>query len=225
MSRFARSTALLGAALACLPLAIAGAAATRDPFLVPVSQQATGFGPFREGGPQSSRAALRAAFGSATGIVRDSKDQCTLRWKAVGVVAHLTSYGQPMANVCTQGYFVNARLSDRRWHTSAGIRPGSTERAAQRVSKRSCGDACEFPGYVPGPAPQRLRRGTGPERHRAGPRRQGRRAARAHARLRVAGRGGELAPRRCVSLWSRRPPNRTDGASAARDSGRTHGRW
>ena len=149
MGRATRTTALLVTALACLPLALAVAAA-RDPFLVPVSEKATGFGPFREGGEQTSRAALTAAFGKPTGVVRNNKDQCTLRWKAVGVVAHLTSYGQPMDNVCTKGYFVNARLSDKRWHTSAGIRPGSTERAAQRVSKRSCGDACEFPGYVLG---------------------------------------------------------------------------
>ena len=147
MNRGIRRTAALAAALACVP-ALAVAAA-RDPFLVPVSE-ATGFGPFREGGTATSRAALATAFGAPSQLVKNSKDQCTLRWKGVGVVAHLTSYGQPMANVCRQGYFVNARLSDKRWHTSAGIRPGSTERAAQRVSKRSCGDACEFPGYVLG---------------------------------------------------------------------------
>jgi hypothetical protein len=130
--------------------AVGTARAARDPFLVPVSAKATGFGPFREGGTATSAVALRAAFGTPTATVRNSKDQCTIRWKAVGVVAHLTSYGQPMASVCRQGYFVNARLSDRRWHTSAGIRPGSTERAAQRASKRSCGDACQFPGYVLG---------------------------------------------------------------------------
>src|ERR1044072_6930646 len=54
------------------------------------------------------------------------------------------------ADPCGKGTFVNARLSDKRWHTSAGIRVGSSERAAQRVSKRSCGDACEFPRYVLG---------------------------------------------------------------------------
>ena len=149
MGRALRNAALLAALLGSLAAAGAAAAA-RDPFLVPVSAQATGFGPFREGGTATSAAALRTAFGKPTATVRNSKDQCTIRWKAVGVVAHLTSYGQPMDNVCRQGYFVNARLSDKRWHTSAGIRPGSTERAAQRVSKRSCGDACQFPGYVLG---------------------------------------------------------------------------
>lgn len=148
MRRGMRRTALLVAALACLPIAVAVAAA-RDPFLVPVSAKATGFGPFREGGTSTSAAALRAAFGRPTTTVRNSADLCTQRWKAVGVVAHLTTFGQKI-DPCAKGYFVNARLSDRRWHTSAGIRPGSTERAAQRVSKRSCGDACEFPGYVLG---------------------------------------------------------------------------
>jgi hypothetical protein len=143
-----RRTALLVTLVGCLAVP-AVAVAARDPFLVPVSEQATGFGPFRESGTATSAAALRAAFGKPTTTVRNSKDQCTLRWKAFGVVAHLTTFGQPI-DVCTKGYFVNARLSDKRWHTSAGIRPGSTERAAQRVSKRSCGDACEFPGYVLG---------------------------------------------------------------------------
>ncbi len=140
------ATAVVATALAC---AAAGLAAPRDPFLVPVSAAATGFGPFREGGTQSSAAALRKAFGKPTAVVKNSAQQCTYRWKAVGVVAHLTTYGQPI-DPCTKGYFVNARLSDRRWHTGAGIRPGSSERAARRASKRLCGDACEFPGYVLG---------------------------------------------------------------------------
>jgi len=148
MSRLARSTALLATVLACLPIAFA-LAATREPFLVPVSANATGFGPFREGGTQTSAAALRAAFGTPTTIRKDSPSACTMRWKAVGVVAHLTTFGQS-SDPCRKGTFVNARLSDKRWHTSAGIRPGSTERAARRVSKRSCGDACQFPGYVLG---------------------------------------------------------------------------
>jgi len=149
MRRVTRRTALLLAVLACLPIATAPGAA-RDPFLVPVSAKATGFGPFREGAKATGAVALRTAFGQPTTKVRNSKDQCTYRWKAVGVVAHLTSYGQPMKDVCTEGYFVNARLSERRWHTSAGVRPGSSERLAQRASKRSCGDACQFPGYVLG---------------------------------------------------------------------------
>lgn len=124
-------------------------AAERDPFLVPVSENATGFGPFREGGTATSRAALRAAFGAPTTTVRNSPSACTMRWKAVGVVAHLTTFGQRI-DPCTKGYFANARLTDKRWHTRAGIRPGSTERAARRASKRLCGDACEFPGYVLG---------------------------------------------------------------------------
>jgi hypothetical protein len=146
MKHVIRRTAVLAAALACVQVAGAVAAA-RDPFLVPVSERATGFGPFREGGP--SAAALRAAFGKPTAVVRNGKGQCTMRWKAVGVTAHLTTFGQPI-QPCAEGYFAHARLSDRRWHTSAGIRPGSTERAARRVSKQSCGDACEFPGYVLG---------------------------------------------------------------------------
>jgi hypothetical protein len=148
MAQLIRRTALLAFALAGL-LAVTAWSAARDPFLVPVSAKATGFGPFREGGTQSSAAALRTAFGRPTTTVKNNADLCTMRWKAVGVVAHLTTYGQRI-EPCTKGYFVNARLSDKRWHTSAGIRPGSTERAARRASKRSCGDACEFPGYVLG---------------------------------------------------------------------------
>jgi hypothetical protein len=148
VGRSIRLVALLAAVIGCVT-AVGATAAARDPFLVPVTANATGFGPFREGGTSTSSAALRAAFGKPTTVVKNSKDRCTMRWKAVGVVAHLTTYGQRLDS-CTKGYFLNARLSDRRWHTSAGIRRGSTERAAQRVSKRSCGDACEFPGYVLG---------------------------------------------------------------------------
>jgi hypothetical protein len=143
-----RRIALLATTIACLPVAV-GVAAARDPFLVPVSAKATGFGPFREGGSQTSATALRKAFGKPTSIVKNSAGACTYRWKAVGVVAHLTTFGQRI-EPCTKGYFANARLSDKRWHTGAGIRPGSTERAARRASKRLCGDACEFPGYVLG---------------------------------------------------------------------------
>jgi hypothetical protein len=147
MDRVTRRTVALATVLACVQMA--GSAVARDRFLVPVSEDATGFGPFREGGTQTSSAALRAAFGKPTAVVRNGKDGCTMRWRAVGVVAHLTTFGL-QREPCTTGTFVNARLTDKRWHTSAGIRPGSTERAARRVSKRSCGDACEFPGYVLG---------------------------------------------------------------------------
>ncbi len=142
------ATAVAAAALTGPPAGFA-ATASRDPFLVPVSAKSTGFGPFREGGTQSSASALRAAFGRPTAIVKNSAHLCTYRWKAVGVVAHLTTFGQPI-DPCRKGYFVNARLSDMRWHTRAGIRPGSSERAARRASKRLCGDACEFAGYVLG---------------------------------------------------------------------------
>jgi hypothetical protein len=141
-------TALLVAAVAALPIAVA-VAADRDPFLVPVSAKTTGFGPFREDNPPMNAAALRTAFGRPTSSVKNNAQMCTFRWKAIGVVAHLTTYGQRI-EPCTHGYFANARLSDQRWHTSSGIHVGSTERAAKRVSTRSCGTACEFPGYVLG---------------------------------------------------------------------------
>jgi hypothetical protein len=140
-------TALLVVALACAASATAGAE-PRDAFLVPVSAEHTGFGTFREGGTRTSAAALRFSFGQPTRTVK-GRTRCTFHWKAIGVVAHLTTYGQRI-DPCKKGYFVNARLSDERWHTFAGIRPGSSERAARRRSKRSCGDACEFPGYVLG---------------------------------------------------------------------------
>src|SRR3954453_4066057 len=111
MSPFARTTSLLVAILACLPVALA-AVGVRDPFLVPVSAKATGFGPFREGGSRTSAAALRAAFGTPTTILANSASACTMRWKAVGVVAHLTTFGQT-TDPCRKGVFVNARLSDR----------------------------------------------------------------------------------------------------------------
>ena len=145
-----RRIALLGAALASLPIAVAVAAA-RDPFLVPVSAKATGFGPFREGGTPTSRGgAAQRRSARRRPVVKNSKRPVHAALEG-GRRRRAPDDVRPADRpVCRQGYFVNARLSDKRWHTSAGIRPGSTERAAQRVSKRSCGDACEFPGYVLG---------------------------------------------------------------------------
>jgi hypothetical protein len=147
MARVVTAAAALIAAITCAVTSNA-AAEPRDAFLVPVSAKVTGFGTFREGGTQTSAAALRLSFGPPS-KTQKGRSGCTFHWKAIGVVAHLTTYGQRI-DPCTKGYFVNARLSDQRWHTRAGIRPGSSERAARRASKRLCGDACEFPGYVLG---------------------------------------------------------------------------
>jgi hypothetical protein len=148
MRRPAQAAVAITSGLVCLLIA-AAPAVSRDAFLVPVSASSTGFGPYGERPGTGARQQLRGVFGVPSGVAREGKTGCLLRWPAIGVTVHLTTFGQKI-DACSAGYFFNARLSDKRWHTSAGIRPGATESAARRASKQVCGDACAFPGYVLG---------------------------------------------------------------------------
>jgi hypothetical protein len=76
---------------------------------------------------------------------------CTLRWRAIGLTARTTDYGQPEINPCTTGYFREAILRDRRWHTGRGVHPGSRAAVARRASRRKCTKAtCGENGYALG---------------------------------------------------------------------------
>jgi hypothetical protein len=135
------------AAAACT--AVAGAA--RDRFLVPVSAGATGFGAFVEQPGRNGVRPLVRAFGnpSSTVLAGDGLT-CTLRWTRLGVRALVTNFGHAFSP-CLRGIFTEARLTDRRWHTTAGIRPGSSESAARKASRRRCTrERCAITGYALG---------------------------------------------------------------------------
>lgn len=122
------------AAAACAP----AASAAREPFLVPVSAKATGFGPFVENlGRNGVRPLVRAFGNPSSTVLGKGGSSCTLRWTPLGIRAVVTNFGQPFSP-CLRGFFAEARLTDRRWHTAAGVRPGSLERAARTASKRRC---------------------------------------------------------------------------------------
>jgi hypothetical protein len=146
--RFALAVVVAGAALAATLAPAAGAA--RDPFLVPVSATATGFGPFVEKPGDNGVRPLVRAFGNPSSTVLQNASSCVLRWTALGVRAQVTNFGQAFSP-CLRGIFTQARLTDRRWHTRAGVRPGSPESAAKAVSRRRCTrDRCGITGYALG---------------------------------------------------------------------------
>lgn len=132
--------------LALFGSAVTRAASARGPFLVPTAGAATGFGAFSEGQARSA-AALRDAFGKPSSVDAE-RGACVMGWKSRGIVAKLTTYGQEI-NPCRDGYFLSARLTDRRWHTSKGVRPGSSVRAARRDARRRCTQSsCGVSGFA-----------------------------------------------------------------------------
>lgn len=89
MSHASRSIhGLVAFAVCASAAAIAAPAApgAREPFLVPVSASATGFGPFVEQPGRNGVRPLVRAFGnpSSTVLARDTFT-CTLRWTRLGV--------------------------------------------------------------------------------------------------------------------------------------------
>jgi hypothetical protein len=148
--RSARQVVALLAAILLAAGFTSAARAVRDPFLVPVSARATGFGPFVEKPGRNSVRPLVRAFGNPSSTVLDSRSSCTLRWSRLGVHVRVTNFGQAFSP-CLRGIFVQARLTDRRWHTTAGVHQGSPESAARNVSKRRCTrSSCGVTGYALG---------------------------------------------------------------------------
>jgi hypothetical protein len=125
------------------------ATAARAPHLVPTSRDETGFGPFSES-PRNDAHALRAAFGRVTSAHRHGRYNCVLRWRRLGITATVGTYGL-VQKPCRNGYFFDALLTKRRWHTAKGVHPGSSEAAARRAALRPCGRYCGVKhGYVLG---------------------------------------------------------------------------
>jgi hypothetical protein len=141
------------AALAALGVVFSAAGssvqAARGDFFVPTGRTVTGFGPFSEY-PSSDVPALRRAFGAPDGADRRRGGECILRWRSRGITVSASTYGQPI-RPCRRGYFIRARLTNRRWHTSKGVHPGSTRAAARRAALRKCTPSkCREHGYVLG---------------------------------------------------------------------------
>jgi hypothetical protein len=110
--------------------------AARAAYLVPTSESETGFGHFSET-PRSDAVALRRAFGRPSSASHRGAAQCVLRWRRFGITATVAAYGS-LTRPCRRGYFVQARLTRRRWHTDSGVHPGVRAAVARRASVRRC---------------------------------------------------------------------------------------
>ncbi|HYF27655.1 MAG TPA: hypothetical protein VD931_18075 [Baekduia sp.] len=126
--------------------------AADEAFLVPVGVRASGFGHFRQRSTDGNDVpGLRAALGAPSSMKRSSDgSSCVLRWSALGVTARVVQFGSAdtAGSACRSAMWVSARLSDRRWHTRRGVRPGSSAAAARRAAvgcRRLRGDQCVRP--------------------------------------------------------------------------------
>lgn len=120
---------------------------TRGRFFVPVSNGRLGFGPFR--GRAKDAVLARRVFGPPSGIkhLYDGYG-CRLFWRSIGVSALFARFGSETAPTCgAGGTFVEARLTDRRWHTAVRVRPGSRAGKARRHASSHCGGRGTFGRY------------------------------------------------------------------------------
>jgi hypothetical protein len=116
-------------------------------FFVPTGKR-TGFGAFEEGPHAAAR--LRHAFGPPTLEKAGAFSNCRMTWERLGVAVELEAFGGAR-EPCGEGDFVFARLTDPRWHTASGVRPGGNRAAAQRASLLRCHAgtfACGATGYA-----------------------------------------------------------------------------
>jgi hypothetical protein len=143
--------ALLSALALGALLPAPGAAAqdhSQGDFFVPVGKR-TGFGPFEES--RNSAAALRHAFGAPSSErLGPYGFSCIVSWPDLSIVVELVAFGDA-GYPCDEGVFVSARLTDPRWHTASGVRPGGGKGVARRAAVRRCSHdtiGCGITGYA-----------------------------------------------------------------------------
>ncbi|HKF83602.1 MAG TPA: hypothetical protein VKB23_11645 [Solirubrobacterales bacterium] len=116
-------------------------------FFVPTGRR-SGFGAFRESAHPV--AALRHAFGPPGSSEYTEYRSCVQRWPEIGVVVSLVAFGSE-TDACGDGTFVEARLTDPRWHTATGVHPGGSRASARRAAVRRCRPrtiGCAATGYA-----------------------------------------------------------------------------
>jgi hypothetical protein len=74
---------------------------------------------------------------------------CVFGWPSIGVTARLVAFGSAAYPCGSEGTFVEARLTDPRWHTASGVHPGGPKRTARKASLRRCTQrTCGVYGYA-----------------------------------------------------------------------------
>lgn len=104
-------------------------------YLVATRGRAARFGAFAENGPYDGDS-LERSFGPPSRRDRD-RYGCVKRWRKLGLRVQLALYGGE-GNACSEGIFISAVMTGRRWHTRSGVRPGSRASRAARSRTRRC---------------------------------------------------------------------------------------
>ncbi|MBJ7458378.1 MAG: hypothetical protein JHD02_04240 [Thermoleophilaceae bacterium] len=149
-TRIVRS-ALLATVVTLIATCSLAPAASADDYLVGLWGAAQ-FAGFVESWQGDDPANLDANFGSSdsTQYTNDGYG-CQKRWNELGMKVDLNTYGTDV-DACEQGLFGRAQLTSSIWHTSNGIRPGSSAKKARKKSVARCSNKplhyCGAKGYI-----------------------------------------------------------------------------
>lgn len=115
-------------------------------FRVAVGTKSARFGAFDASG-RIGVSDPEQAFGKPDGV-RERAFSCVKRWSSLGLTMVYAVFGSA-TDPCSNGTFIKARLTGRRWRTSSGIRPGVSATKAARHSVRRCRrSTCGTTGYA-----------------------------------------------------------------------------
>lgn len=140
-----RKPLVAGMVICCALLALIAAGsglgsakANGNDFLVRTGDQ-FGFGayPGSAGTSEPASVALRDAFGQPSRAIHQGSHECELVWGGLGIRVLLVAFGSA-SGACSNGTFIYAVLTDRRWHTPDRVHVGSSRRKARRESTYPC---------------------------------------------------------------------------------------
>lgn len=122
-------------------------ACPRPGYLVGLGRRHARLGPFVDDGLYDA-GRIESLFGRPASVGRASGYLCRKRWPRLGMTAEFVVVGTDEADPCDAGLFNRAVLTDRRWHTPDGVRPGGPARRAARHGERRCTRAtCGVEGF------------------------------------------------------------------------------
>jgi len=153
-------------------------------YLVKTRSRAATFGAFVESGEYDGDG-LERYFGPPSRRKRKGRYFCVKHWHSIGLTVTVGSI-EPGDDPCYSGRFIGAILKGSRWHTPSGVRPGGPRSQGCRRERATLQHpALPHQRLCPLPAPQRLCRKAGAQRHRGHRRRPRQASSGALALLRV----------------------------------------